>query len=385
MHVALVKRRCSLKYGGGERYSVNLARGLVNLGHRVTIIGEEIDEPLLEHVNFVPVRVNHFASWTKNRSFARNAAAASRETACDVVYALCPTTEADAIRVTSRIHPEWMAIRYPHSWQHWVQAYNPRHSAIISLERECYALAPRIKTVVAQSSLDARLLVQHYNIKPGKIRIIHNGVDGELFHPREKAFADSVRESLEIPEGAHLMVLAGGVALRGKGLESLLQAMSFCSNRRLFLAVLSGGASLPWQQMARRLGLSSRVRFIARRDDFSRFLAAADLFVLPTVYEPFPNVVLEAMACGVPVLTTRKSGLADVVAHGESGYLVHNADCVLEMAAQIDCHFDQSASRQRRMGQTARQIAARMHLGWHARQVAAMLAAIRATPQRAAA
>lgn len=373
LHIVLVKRRCSLRYGGGERYSVNLTRGLLRLGHRVSIVGEEIDDEIREQVDFHPVQVNHLASWTKIRSFARNAGQVCKELSADVIYGLCPTPEADAIRVTSRIHAEWMRIRYPSPWQYWAQSLNPRHRTIIALERECYALATRVKIVVAQSSLDAKLLQQYHGISAGKIRIIRNGVDAELFHPREKGRAEDVRRSLAIPSQGKLIVLAGGVTLRGKGLETLLEAIAGCNNRRLFLAVLSGASHAPWLRMAQELGVESQVRFIQRRNDLPRFLAAADLFALPTVYEPFPNVVLEAMSCGVPVMTTRRCGLADVVEDGVSGYLVENSDCVREMTTNLQSHFDQPEQHRIQMGQKARSIAEGMHLEWHALQVERML------------
>lgn len=67
MHIALVRRCYSLKKAGAERYCVNLSRQLQRLGHRVTIIGETIDPELRDQIEFLPVKVNHFASWTKNR------------------------------------------------------------------------------------------------------------------------------------------------------------------------------------------------------------------------------------------------------------------------------------------------------------------------------
>ena len=79
MRIALVKRRCSLRHGGSERYCVNLGRKLKAAGHEVTVIGESIDDELRPEFAFAPVEVNRLTSWTRNRSFAENCGRAARE------------------------------------------------------------------------------------------------------------------------------------------------------------------------------------------------------------------------------------------------------------------------------------------------------------------
>ncbi len=103
-----------------------------------------------------------------------------------------------------------------------------------------------------------------------------------------------------------------------------------------------------------KLGVAGRVRFVGGVSDVRPFLAAADAFVLPTLYDPFPNAALEAMAAGLPVVTSTKCGAAEVVREGESGF-VRDALDVEGLAGCLD-RLDPGTAR--RMGEAAREAVA---------------------------
>ncbi len=344
MHIALVKKHYSLRRGGAERYCVNLARGLMRLGHAVTVVGERIDDELADEVRFLPVRVWHASSWAKNLSFAWNASGVVRNSGCDVSIGLCPTMAVDVFRVTGRIHPYWMSIRYRHPLWRLVQEFNPRHQAILHLEREIFERSPKIQRVIVQSQLERALVDDYYGVGPERVRVIYNGVDTDTFHPGARAEAGAVRAETNIPRGAPLLVFASVADYSGKGLGSVIEALARVQNRQTHLMVVGGARSEPFLRQAERLGVADRIRFVPRQRKLERYLGAADLFVLPSIYEPFPNVNLEAMACGAPVLTTATSGGADVIQEGANGYVVSNGYAVEEMIDRIDRHFASSAA-----------------------------------------
>ena len=105
------------------------------------------------------------------------------------------------------------------------------------------------------------------------------------------------------------------------------------------LLVLGTGPVRKFSRIARGLDVENRVIFAGRRDGIERYYGAGDLFLLPTAYEPFPNVNLEAMACGLPAMTTRTNGGADVIEPGRNGYLISDVYAVDEMTACLDRHF----------------------------------------------
>jgi UDP-glucose:(heptosyl)LPS alpha-1,3-glucosyltransferase len=140
------------------------------------------------------------------------------------------------------------------------------------------------------------------------------------------------------------------------------------------LLVAGRGPESPYVRLARPLGFASRLRFLGETRDIAGLYAAADAFVLPTLYDPFPNACLEAMACGVPVVTTSITGVAEVIESGKDSVVVASGDCVLEIAAALRALLD--PARREAMGRAARATAERHALeAWLDRSVALLEAA----------
>jgi UDP-glucose:(heptosyl)LPS alpha-1,3-glucosyltransferase len=367
MRIALVKRRYSLKVGGAERYCVNLARRLRSFGHDVTFIGESIDPELSSEVNFVPIKVNRLTSWTKNQSFAENTGRAVREGRFDVAYGLGRAFELDAVRITDRLQSHWLNVYYRNPLHRTLQRLNPRHRTMIALEQTIFHSA-NVRRIVTQSRLDRELVVRYYHIPEEKVRTIYNGVDLNVFHPGVQAERDRMREELGVESDRPLLVFAS-MDFHGKGLRSLLRALAIArSGRMLRLAVVGKGPIWRFRRMARALGVEDSVLFVGHRCDIHRFYGAADLSLMPTTYEPFPNVNLESLACGTPALTTATAGGADLIEDGKTGYLVSNVHAIEEIAERIDDHFSLSAAERIAMSRACWETARKMTVEKNARE-----------------
>lgn len=347
MKIALVKRRYSLRHGGSERYCVNLARRLQATGHGVTVIGESIDEELKDEVEFRPVRVNRLTSWTRNRSFAENCGRVAREGKFDVVYGLGRSFGVDAVRITERLQSHWVNVYYRNPVGRLIQKWNPRHRTLIELERRIYNSCG-CRRIVAQSKLDRQLVMAYYGIPEEKIRIVHNGVDTGTFHPGVRSERAAIRREFGIGNDVPLLLFAS-MDFEGKGLRSILRALRESRHRELVLLVLGQGPVAQFRRIARGFGVEHRVIFGGRRSDIHRSYGAADLFLLPTAYEPFPNVNLESMACGTPALSTSTAGGADIIKHGHNGYLVSSVHAVDEMTDCLNEHFSLSPALREEM------------------------------------
>jgi len=337
MKIALVKRRYSLRHGGSERYCVNLARRLMERGHAVSVIGESIDPELAGEVDFIPVSVNLLTSWTSNRSFAENCGREARSRRFDIVYGLGRSFGLDAVRVTERLQSHWVDVRYRPEWWSRLQRWNPRHRVLIGLERSIYR-CDDVRRIVTQSQLDRRLVMEHYGIPEEKIRTVYNGVDTAVFHPGVRERRAELRDRFRIPVNVPLLLFAS-MDFAGKGLGAILHAMSRLKNRETRLLVLGTGPVRRFGRLAEGFGIAERVVFAGRQDGIQDFYGAADLFLLPTAYEPFPNVNLEAMACGTPVITTTSSGTADIIRDGENGYFISGLHAAEEIAERVDRHL----------------------------------------------
>jgi UDP-glucose:(heptosyl)LPS alpha-1,3-glucosyltransferase len=365
MHIALVRRCYSLKKAGAERYCVNLSRQLQRLGHRVTIIGETIDPELRDQIEFIPVQVNHFASWTKNRSFADNVQHVVKQHRFDIVHGLSRTPAVDTFRVTDPLQAHWVNVFYRNRVVRFLQHLNPRHRTIFNIERSVFQ-SPNVRRYITQSKLDSRLLTEYYGVPEEKIVRVSNGVDTSTFHPGVRSQGQAVREELGIEPGQPLLVFAS-MDFRRKGLGPLLKSIATCRTKDVRLLVLGNGDEKTYGRMARDLGLTRHVIFAGRQSNMARYYGAGDLFVLPTIYEPFPNVNLEAMACGLPVLTSATAGGADIIQPDRNGYLLSHPEAVPEMAEYIDRHLSLSERERQEMAAACWQTAQGMTAEQNAR------------------
>ena len=371
MRIAVVRRECSLKKAGAERYCVNLFRQLQKLGHDVTVVGEAIDDDLRNEVAFLPVPVNHMTSWTKNESFAANCATVVRDQKFDIVHGLSRVDGLDTYRLTDPLQTHWVNVYYRQPWNRWLQTWNPRHRAIFAIEKRLFGEhGPR--RIIVQSKLDGRLLRDYFGVPEERLRRVSNGVDTTLFHPGDGANRHAVRQELGLDADRPLLIFAS-MDFRRKGLGSLFAAMRQLQCQDAVLAVLGNGDIRRYQQIAKQQGVEKRVHFLGRQSGMARFYRAGDVFVLPTIYEPFPNVNLEAMACGTPVVTTATAGGADIVQDGVNGYIVPDAWSIPDLTARMDALLALSSEQRRTMSAACRSTALQFPVERNARETVAVL------------
>ena len=183
-----------------------------------------------------------------------------------------------------------------------------------------------------------------------KLVLIRNAVDAAHFHPGLRAeMRSGVRQQLSIPESANV-VLHVGSGFERKGVAAFLEAIAR-SPERWAVVVGKDKRAGRLALRAKVLGIAPRVRFVGAVSDVRPYYAAADSFLLATLYDPQPNAVLEAMACGLPVVTTPKCGAAELLREGETGF-VRDALDVAGMAAALAAL---DPARARAMGAAARE------------------------------
>lgn len=374
LKIAIARRHYSLQRGGAERYCVNLSRQLQRLGHDVTFVGEGIDEELREELPILSVPVNSTTSSTRNRSFAENCAKTVAGEGFDIVYGLGRSLGVDLFRVTERLQAHWVNVRYRNSVHRFIQHRNPRHRTMIDLERSI-CLSPQTRRIVTISSVDGELLKRYYGVPDEKIRTIYNGVDRERFHPRVRETAGAIRHEWGIGAEDPLLVFAA-MDFAGKGLRTILEAMRSARNRDIRLLVLGKGPERKFARIARRLGVHGRVTFAGRQDQVERYYGAGDLLVLPTTYEPFPNVILESMACGVPAMTTATAGGSDVIDEEQTGYVLPHSEAIAELSERLDHHFAKTTAERDMMAAACREKTRGMTMENNARQVADLFAEV---------
>ena len=149
-------------------------------------------------------------------------------------------------------------------------------------------------------------------------------MDTAAYHPDLKRERTAVRASLGIAPAAPLFLFVGS-GFERKGLPAALRALAQLPAAQL-LVIGRDRRVARYQALAEKLGLGARAQFLGALADVKPYYGAADALVLPTLYDPFPNVALEAMASGLPVITSTTSGAAELIANGHNGYVCDALD-----------------------------------------------------------
>ncbi|MBI2505590.1 MAG: glycosyltransferase [Candidatus Latescibacteria bacterium] len=184
-----------------------------------------------------------------------------------------------------------------------------------------------------------------------KIQVVYNGVD-RRFRPRDRQEA---RQELGLPAAAFILLFVG-LLVPVKGVEVLLEALEALGDRQMYCVLVGGGpleTELKAQVQAR--SLEAPVLFAGPRPtaQIPVWMNAADVLVLPSYSEGRPNVVLEAQACGLPVIATRVGGTPELIRDGETGLLVDSGD-EAQLALAL-AGLKQNSEYRRRLGQAGRQ------------------------------
>ncbi len=287
MKIALVHRRFTTN-GGTERYLVGFARWLVAAGHQPVVLCNEVREDLRAEpgVRFVHLPLWRPTPFLKLTSLWISASRALGAESWDAVMGFGRTGGHQLFRAGGGSHVA--ALRQEHPLRRWL---SPADWLEMAIDRRAVHVA---RICIANSELGARGLRQDYGAK--RVEVVYNGVDLERFSPDPTQRA-RVRDELGVQGPLALFV---GNGFRRKGLDTAIAALP----AGWTLGVVGNDAA--W-------AAAPGVRFLGGQREPERLLRAADLLVLPTRYDPFANVCLEAMACGVPVITTPWNGAAEVL------------------------------------------------------------------------
>jgi glycosyltransferase involved in cell wall biosynthesis len=190
----------------------------------------------------------------------------------------------------------------------------------------------RYRRIVAVSERVRRQLKQYHDVPDERIVTIPNGINLARFSPLASNARAEARRSLGVSDDVPLLLFVGN-QYRLKGLEFAIRALAEMNTHAVLLVIGSDNAT-PFKRLAEKLGVSERIIFAGRRSDLPTIYPAADAFVLPTLYETFALVCLEAMASGLPVLASPVGGIEDYIRDGENGFHIQRDST--DIAVKLD-------------------------------------------------
>src|SRR5207237_6523060 len=203
-------------------------------------------------------------------------------------------------------------------------ALNPYHRYVCAAERRLFE-HPRLRAVICNSRMVSDEIRRGFRIAPEKLHVVYNGVDLEYFHPRR-------RERLRAATRAELgcqprdtLFLFVGAGFARKGLDAAIEALKLAAHGSFWLVVI-GTDRESRRFAAQAASLGERVRLLGGKEDVRPFYAAADCFILPSRYDPFPNTALEAFAMGLPAIVSSRCGAAEIIEPGVNGWVCEPDD-----------------------------------------------------------
>jgi UDP-glucose:(heptosyl)LPS alpha-1,3-glucosyltransferase len=382
VRLALIRQRYN-PYGGAERFVARALGALKAQGVAVTVFAREWDQEPDAAGGIMPsdiVRCDPFyvGSLWRDAGFARAVCRAVATRGFDLVQSHERIACCDVYRAGDGVHAQWLANRRRAlgAWGRLAVRLNPHHAYVLAAERRLFA-SPRLRAVICNSHMVAEEIRGRFAVPEARLHVIYNGVDLDAFHPRLRdQHRAAMRARLGIGE-SDMVYLMVGSGFERKGVPQLLAAFAGLRDTHARLWIV--GADRRSGAMRRRaaaLGVSDRVLFAGPQREVQSWYGAADCFVLPTLYDPFPNAALEAMASGLPLITSTGCGAAELVAEGENGYVCDALDIAVltERMRSIDPAAAMS------MGRSARVSVSGFGLEAMAARLVALYAALERSP-----
>ena len=350
--IALVRSRYD-PAGGAERFVQGAVAALKSQGASLTIVTRSWPDHDGSAIVLDPF---HVGSLWRDASFARAVCAELARRRFDLVQSHERIACCDVYRAGDGVHAEWLAqrARVQSPWAALATRLSPHHRYLLAAERAVFTSA-RLAAVICNSEMVMREVRERFGTPADKLVLIRNAVDCARFHPGLRAeMRAAVRQQLYVAQDANV-VLHVGSGFERKGVARFLEALARATNRPWGIVVGKDKKAARYAALARRLGIAERVRFVGAVSDVRPYLAAADAFLLATLYDPFPNAALEAMASGLAIVTTPRCGAAELVVEGVTGF-VRDALDVAGLADALTRLEPESAAR---MGAAARESVAR--------------------------
>lgn len=361
MRIAFIRKKYTF-HGGAEAYTHKIIEALLKQGHEVHLFAagwntssasssaSSASSNPAGNIRFHKVPVVAFYSLLRDLTFAVFSyfIVKKHSNSIDIIQSHDKTLYQDIYMAHDGCHIEWLKKRMRHlsNLKKLSILINPYHWLILLLERIIFK-GRRFRKVIAISEMVKKEIVENYDVNPESIEVIYYGIDTGKFHPSNRdRYRSEIRRQYEIDDGQRVVLFVGS-GFERKGLAYLLQAVELCPTE-ITVLVVGKGNGVRYAKFAKR----QRAIFCGAQSDTHKYYAAADIFVFPSIYEPFGLVHLEALASGLPVITMRSSGGHEIIREGVNGFVINSAEDVKSIAEKIELAFE--SGRYERLTKNAR-------------------------------
>jgi UDP-glucose:(heptosyl)LPS alpha-1,3-glucosyltransferase len=350
MRLALIRQRYT-PYGGAERFIEGALEALLERNVAITLYTREWPQTNLQLIEPHICNPFYLGSLWRDWGFARAVGRAVGTTKANLVQSHERVLCCDIYRAGDGVHAVWLEerLRGASALARLKVALNPWHRYTLAMERKLFE-SPWLRTVICNSKMVRDEIKTRFHLPDERLPVIYSAVDSVAFHPGLREHRERVRARYKIPADATLFLLVGSGYER-KGVATAIAALAELPESAYLMVVGREKRINRYKRLARSLGVRERIAFVGPQLDVKPYYGCADVFVLPTIYDPFPNAALEAMACALPVITTTKSGAAELVTEHDAGLVCASRDAAA-LAAQMRTLLN--AETRNRQGANAR-------------------------------
>ncbi len=347
----------NVKKGDGQaRVNYEIVNQAIARNHQITLVVRQVATEISQNklvscvcfaVEKIPTELMRGFMFTRNSDRWLQ----KHEHEYDVIISCgAVTSRATDINIVHFVHSAWLNSPF-HTLRMNRNLYGVYQWMYTALNANWEKLAfQKTKMLIAVSETIKNELIG-IRIDAAKIQVVANGVDVDEFFPAASAYQN--RQEFGLPEKVDMALFVGEFKTNRKNLDTVLKALVNVPS--LHLAVVGSIEKSPYPQLAKQLGLAERVHFLGYRSDIAKIMQAVDFFVFPSRYEPFGMVVSEAMASGLPVITTAVAGVAAIITP-ECGIVLPDSEDILALTDAMICLTNNFELR-KQMGQVARAIA----------------------------
>jgi len=328
LRIVFVRRGYSPS-GGAEAYLQRLAGGVAKAGHEVQLItGKDWPDDQWAF---------GFVERLRGKTpigFADELEQMRPQLHCDALFSLERVWSCDVYRAGDGVHRAWLARRskFEVPLKQFIRAASRKHRDLTQLEESLFQKR-NAGRVIAASQMVKNEIVDVYGYPADKIDLVRNGIPLDKFRS-DPEVRQKCRARLELKPDQIALLFAGSGWER-KGLLFAIEAMALCKDRRLRLLVAGRGDATPYKASRLRFWRQDPVQFLGEVANLIPVYAAADAFILPTIYDPFSNACLEALSCGLPVITTRSNGFAEIIEDSVHGSIIDNSSNLIALRNAI--------------------------------------------------
>lgn len=358
--------------GGTERDLRCLVERLTGFGHQVSIYCSAVDDGPVPGVEVVRVPTIGFGRLARMWSIAERGPRLAYGGGHDLVIGFTRVLRQDVIRCGGGTHKGYLRTLSESGGgvRGRVRSLRAQHRSMLAIERRQFR-GGQYRKVLAISDVVRRDIVHNYDVPASDVAVIYDGVDTARFHTGlMESHRSEVREEFGVP-GDTSLILFLGHGFRRKGLETLIAAMRLVRDRGSMCMVVGGDPDIErYRRRAAEAGLARRIIFAGKQPDPERFYGCADILALPAIQEGFGNVVLEALASGLPAAVSARAGAAEMLREDmPEGVIADPLDP--ECVAHVLDVLSSAGSSSRR--ERARRIAEQHTLDRNAREIEELL------------